>query len=73
MTRRTYHTGAGGFARLPELARGVRLLGLLVGLAKDGGENGSLNGLVEDKTQGNSRGLDGREVCSVPRSVYVAL
>lgn len=62
MRIKTYNTGAGGFPRLPELARGVSLLGLLVSLAEDGGEDGSLNGLVEDETQGNSRRLDGREV-----------
>lgn len=68
--RETYNTGAGGFPRLPELARGVSLLGLLVGLAEDRGEDGSLNGLVEDETQGNSRGLDGREVW---KDIYVSL
>lgn len=71
--RSTYDTGAGSFPRLPELARGVSLLGLLVGFAKDGRENSSLDGLVEDKTQGNSRGLDGREICCSQGSVCETL
>lgn len=58
----TYNAGAGGLTRLPELARGVSLLGLLVGLAENGGKDGGLDSLGEDKSQGDSRGLDGGKV-----------
>lgn len=58
----TYDAGAGGLTRLPELARGVSPLCLLVGLAKNGGEDGGLDSLGEDKSQGDSRRLDGGKV-----------
>lgn len=41
--------GAGGLLALDELLARLRVLGPAVGLAEDGGENGGLNGLVEDE------------------------
>lgn len=38
---------------------------------QDWGENSGLNGLVEDKTQGNRRGLDGGEVWGISQSSSV--
>lgn len=56
-------SGGRSLAGSEELLLGVGSLGALIGLAKEGGEDGELNGLVEDGAEGDSRRLDGREVC----------
>ncbi len=55
--------GTGSLLGLDELLLGVGRLGALVGLAKQRREDGELNAVVESKAEGNSRGLDGGEVC----------
>jgi hypothetical protein len=54
--------GRGSLLRLEELLLGVGGLGLTVGVAEDGAEDGEGDGVVVDGAKGDSRGLNGREV-----------
>ena len=54
--------GVGGLLGLEELLLGVGGLGLAVGLAEDGAEDGERGGVVEDGADRDGGGLDGREV-----------
>ena len=58
--------GSGGRSSLlglEELLLGVGSLGLTVGVAEDGAEDGKGDGVVVDGAEGDSGGLNGREVC----------
>ena len=55
--------GGGGLLGLEELLLGVGGLGLAVGVAEDGAEDGKGDGVVVDGAEGDSGGLNGREVC----------
>ncbi len=55
--------GAGCFLGLQEFLFGVGGFGALVGVTKDWRENCEGGAVVEERTQGNGRGLDGWEVC----------
>lgn len=54
--------GRGGLLGLEELLLGVGGLGLTVGVAEDGAENGKGDGVVVDGAEGDRGGLNGREV-----------
>jgi hypothetical protein len=54
--------GRGGLLGLEELLLGVGGLGLTVGVAEDGAENSKGDGVVVDGAEGDSRGLNRREV-----------
>ena len=57
--------GSGGRSSLlglEELLLGVSGLGLAVGVAEDGAEDGQRGEVVEGSADGDGRGLDGREV-----------
>ena len=55
--------GGGSLLGLEELLLGVGGLGLAVGVAEDGAEDGKGDGVVVDGAEGDSGGLNGREVC----------
>ena len=55
--------GGGSLLGLEELLLGVGGLGLAVGVAEDGAEDGEGDGVVVDGAEGDSGGLNGREVC----------
>jgi hypothetical protein len=61
--------GGGSLLGLEELLLGVGGLGLAVGVAEDGAEDGKGDGVVVDGAEGDSRGLNGREVCRKGMSV----
>ena len=54
--------GGGSLLGLEELLLGVGGLGLAVGVAEDGAEDGEGDGVVVDGAEGDSGGLNGREV-----------
>jgi hypothetical protein len=54
--------GGGSLLGLEELLLGVGGLGLAVGVAEDGAEDGKGDGVVVDGAEGDSGGLNGREV-----------
>lgn len=55
-------SGRGGLLGLEELLLGVGGLGLAVGVAEDGAEDGKGDGVVVDGAEGDRGGLNGREV-----------
>ena len=55
--------GGGSLLGLEELLLGVGGLGLAVGVTEDGAEDGEGDGVVVDGAEGDSGGLNGREVC----------
>lgn len=65
--------GGGGLLGLEELLLGVGGLGLAVGVAEDGAEDGKGDGVVVDGAEGDRGGLNGREVWRVGLSVVVLM
>ena len=63
--------GGGSLLGLEELLLGVGGLGLTVGVAKDGAEDGKGDGVVVDGAEGDSGGLNGREVWRDEMSVVL--
>ena len=55
--------GAGRLLGPEELLLSVGRLGALVGLSEERREDGEFGAVVEESTEGDSRGLDGGEVC----------
>jgi hypothetical protein len=51
-----------GFLGLDELLLGVGGLGTVVGVAEDGAENSKGGSVVENRAEGDGRGLNGWEV-----------
>lgn len=54
--------GGGSLLGLEELLLGVGGLGLTVGVAEDGAENGKGDGVVVDRAEGDGGGLNGGKV-----------